>query len=109
MKKASCFTVIFLTVVLTICLFGTQGTAGEKIYQMKGEITAIESAYNTVVIEVPMGKRMFTVAGPLSSEAILKILWWVIRSRSNGEVQIKGTSLKCSKAIRQKSKTRRSS
>ena len=72
MKKASCFTVIFLTVVLTICLFGTQGTAGEKIYQMKGEITAIESAYNTVVIEVPMGKRMFTVAGPLSSEAILK-------------------------------------
>ena len=72
MKKSSCLIVIFLTVVLTMCLFGTQGTAGEKIYQMKGEITAIESAYNTVVIEVPMGKRMFTVAGPLSSEAILK-------------------------------------
>ena len=72
MKKSGYLIVIFITVVLTMCLFGTQGTAGEKIYQMKGEITAIESVYNTVVIEVPMGKRMFTVGGPLSSEAILK-------------------------------------
>jgi len=72
MKKSGCLIVVFLTVALTMCLFVTQGTAGEKIYIMKGEITAIESAYNTVVIEVPMGKRMFTVAGPLSSEAILK-------------------------------------
>lgn len=72
MKKSGYLIVIFITVVLTMCLFGSQGTAGEKIYQMKGEITAIESVHNTVVIEVPMGKRMFTVAGPLSSEAILK-------------------------------------
>ena len=72
MKKSGCLIVIFLTVAFITHMFGTQGTAGEKIYQMKGEITAIESAYNTVVIEVPMGKRMFTVAGPLSSEAILK-------------------------------------
>jgi outer membrane lipoprotein-sorting protein len=63
-KKSGYLIVIFLTVVLIMCLFGTQGTAGEKIYQMKGEITAIESVHNTVVIEVPMGKRMFTVAGP---------------------------------------------
>ena len=72
MRKTGYLIVIFITVVLTMCLFGTQGTAGEKTYQMKGEITAIESVHNTVVIEVPMGKKMFTVAGPLSSEAILK-------------------------------------
>jgi len=72
MKKSGYLIVIFITVVLTICLFGTQGTAGEKIYQMKGKITAIESVHNTVVIEVPMGKRMFTVGGLLSSEPILK-------------------------------------
>ena len=72
MKKSGCLVVVFLTVALTMCFFGTQGTAGEKIYKMGGEITAIESAYNTVVIEVRMGKRMFTVGGPLSSEAILK-------------------------------------
>ena len=30
------------------------------------------TAYNTVVIEVPVQGRLFTVAGPLSSEAILR-------------------------------------
>ncbi|MCK4391182.1 MAG: hypothetical protein KAV83_13200 [Desulfobacterales bacterium] len=72
MKKSACIIAVFLTVIFTLCLFGTQGLASEKIYQMKGEITAIEPAYNTVVIEVPMGEKMFTVGGPLSSEAILK-------------------------------------
>lgn len=72
MKKSGSVIVTFLTILLVLYLFGTQSTAGEKIYQMRGEITAIESVHNTVVIEVPMGKRMFTVAGPLSSEAVLK-------------------------------------
>ena len=46
--------------------------AAEKRYVMKGEIRAIELDYNTVVIEVPLGKKMFTVGGPLSSNAVLK-------------------------------------
>ena len=35
-------------------------------------MTAIDSVQNTMVIEVPAGKGMFTVAGPLSSETLLK-------------------------------------
>jgi hypothetical protein len=33
---------------------------------------AIDLDYKTVVIEVPLGERMFTVGGPLSSKAVLK-------------------------------------
>jgi len=46
--------------------------ASESIYQMTGDITAIELEYNTVVIEVPMVGKTFTVGGPLSWKAILK-------------------------------------
>ena len=35
-------------------------------------MTAVEGVQSTVVIDVPMGKGMFWVAGPLSSEAVLK-------------------------------------
>jgi hypothetical protein len=35
-------------------------------------MTAFESVQNTMVIEVPAGKGMFTVAGPLASEALFK-------------------------------------
>ena len=45
---------------------------GERKCLMSGEITAIDLNYKTVVIEVPLGERMFTVGGPFSSEAVLK-------------------------------------
>jgi hypothetical protein len=39
---------------------------------MVGDITALDLAYNTVVIEVPLEGRLFTVGGPLSHDAILR-------------------------------------
>ena len=46
--------------------------AGEKKYQMRGNLTAIDLGYHTVVIEVPLKGKMHTVGGPLSPKAILK-------------------------------------
>jgi hypothetical protein len=40
--------------------------------QMRGTITAIDTAANTVVVEVPQGKERFTVGGPLSPKAVVK-------------------------------------
>jgi len=70
MKKAVLFPVIFFAVALADYVLPVYGTAGEKIHHMRGEITAIEPP--TVVIEVPLEKGMFTVAGPLSEYAVLK-------------------------------------
>ncbi len=39
---------------------------------MVGLITDINSKYDTVVVEVPMGHEMFTVAGPIHEKAVLK-------------------------------------
>jgi hypothetical protein len=44
-------------------------TIGAKTYLMTGKITAIDLAYDTVVIEVPMQSKTFTVGGPLASDA----------------------------------------
>ena len=38
-------------------------------YLMTGKISAIDLAYDTVVIEVPMASKTFTVGGPLASDA----------------------------------------
>ncbi len=46
--------------------------ATPKIYKMKGKITAIDLEYNTVVVDVPIGKKTYTVAGPLAKDAVLK-------------------------------------
>ena len=43
-----------------------------KTYVMSGKVTAVDTAYNTIVIDVPMGKEIFTVAGPLSPKAVLR-------------------------------------
>jgi len=72
MKKAVLFPVIFFAVALADHVLPVCGTAGEKIHHMRGEITAIEPPYDTVVIEVPLEKGPFTVAGPLSEYAVLK-------------------------------------
>jgi hypothetical protein len=39
-----------------------------KTYLMTGKITGIDLAYDTVVIEVPMVSKTFTVGGPLASD-----------------------------------------
>jgi uncharacterized cupredoxin-like copper-binding protein len=63
-----------LVIVSFILLQGvSQATAAKnRTYQMTGKITAIDMAYQTVVIEVPMGKDSLTVGGPLSPRAVLK-------------------------------------
>jgi hypothetical protein len=38
---------------------------------LSGKITAIDMAANTVVVEVPRGKQMFTLGGPLAPKAKL--------------------------------------
>lgn len=50
-----------------------QPVADAKVYLMTGNIRVINQGHNTVVIEVPMGSQMFTVGGPLSENAVLKM------------------------------------
>jgi hypothetical protein len=65
--------VIALVFVVAVSLsFATQSVAGEELYKMTGYITAIDLEYRTVVIEVPMVGKTFTVGGPLASGAVLK-------------------------------------
>jgi hypothetical protein len=46
--------------------------AVEKRSRMTGTITAVDTSHQTVVVEVPHGRDMLTVGGPLSAEAQLK-------------------------------------
>jgi hypothetical protein len=61
--RRSVMTVLFLLV------FAGPGIAAS--YAMIGEITAIDLKFNTIVVQVPMGDRLFTVGGPLAAEARL--------------------------------------
>ena len=45
--------------------------AGEKAYLMKGKVAAVDLSFHTIVIEVPLGQKRFTVGGPLSPDAVL--------------------------------------
>lgn len=45
---------------------------GERAYAMTGKISAIDPQSHTIVINVHEGKQIFTVAGPLSPNAVLK-------------------------------------
>lgn len=57
--------------VLVICLFTAAAYAESKAYLMTGKVAGIDTAYNTVVIEVPLESQMFTVGGPLDPNAAL--------------------------------------
>jgi len=72
MKRSPYFTTLILAVIFSLYFSGAQSWAGGKKYKMTGDITAIDLTHNTVVIEVPLAGKMFTVGGPLSSKAILK-------------------------------------
>lgn len=54
--------VLTLVAVAPAIVFG-------NTYLMTGKISAINLAYDTVVIEVPMQSKSFTVGGPLASDA----------------------------------------
>jgi len=64
----------WIAVVMTVTLVTAglvSSAAAQKMYKMSGKITDVSPQHNTVVVEVPMGKEMFTVAGPLASDAKL--------------------------------------
>ena len=54
MKKSVIFVTLILTVIISISLHPAQGLAAEKVYEMVGDITAVDLVHNTVVIEVPL-------------------------------------------------------
>jgi hypothetical protein len=70
MKKSVYF--IMFALFLIFSFLTAQSLAREMIYEMRGEITAIDLAYDTVVIEVPLAGKTFTVGGPLAPDAVVK-------------------------------------
>jgi len=72
MKRSGFFIVVILSVIFSLSFSIPQSSADERLYRMVGDITAIDLDYNTVVIEVPLEGKLFTVGGPLSHDAILK-------------------------------------
>ena len=72
MKRSVWFATVVLAVTFLLCVSGGQSLAAEKVFKRAGEIAAIDLDHNTVVVEVPVGKRLFTVGGPLSPEAVLQ-------------------------------------
>jgi len=72
MKRSGYIITLALALIVCLSLYGAKSWAGERVYQMNGEVTAIDLKYNTVVVEVPMAGRMATVGGPLSPGAVLE-------------------------------------
>lgn len=52
--------------------FGVAPLAAAQTRTMVGEITHIDSRHATVVVEVPVGDELFTVAGPLTADTRLR-------------------------------------
>ena len=71
MKKSIIFITLILTMIISVSLQHSQVLAAKKVYEMVGDIAAIDLAYNTVVIEVPLERGTFTVGGSISARAVL--------------------------------------
>jgi hypothetical protein len=63
---------IMVALLLIFSLLEAQSLARERIYEMRGKISAIDLTYDTVVIEVPLIGKTFTVGGPLAHDAVLE-------------------------------------
>ena len=50
----------------------TKAEKVSEVFVMSGKVKAAEPQYNTAVVECPVGGQMFTVAGPLAPQAVLK-------------------------------------
>ncbi len=72
MKRSVWFGTVVLAVIFLLCFSPGQSLAAGKVFKRAGEIAAIDLDHNTVVVEVPVGKKLFTVGGPLSAEAVLE-------------------------------------
>ena len=73
MNKVKVVVMLLLAVLFSAALITHHAAAAEKVYQMTGKITAIDQSYGMVVIQGPMGGKTFTVGGPLSKKAVLKM------------------------------------
>lgn len=63
---------MIVTMIVTLALATAMpSSAMAKSYTMTGKISAINLSHQTVVIEVPMVSKMFTVGGPLAEDAKL--------------------------------------
>jgi hypothetical protein len=71
MRKSNLLLFALFAISVLICGSTLVSTGEEWSYGMSGKITALEPDNNTVVVEVIQGDDQFTVAGPLSSDAIL--------------------------------------
>ena len=72
MKKSSLSTILLLSIWVVFILCISDVMASNKVYLMTGKIKAIDQNFNTLVIEVPLAERVFTVGGPLDSGAVLR-------------------------------------
>ena len=77
MRKSTISLTLAAGVIVFLTSSATQTWAGKEVVKMVGEITAIDLAHRTVVVEVLVGKavvgeQLFTVGGPLSPDAELK-------------------------------------
>lgn len=73
MRKSNLLLLALLAIGMLFCISALTSAGEGWSYGMSGKITAIEPDNNTVVVEVIQGDDQFTVAGPLSSDAVLKI------------------------------------
>ena len=76
MRKSIILGIPIIALMFFLVFFAAQSSASKEVIKMVGEITAIDFINNTVVVEVPVGKtmhekRLFTVGGPLASDAEL--------------------------------------
>ena len=69
-KKRNLIKGVAMAIVLTF-LLTAPAIVFAKTYNMTGKITAIDLAYQTVVINCPVGSQIFTVGGPLAANAKL--------------------------------------
>jgi hypothetical protein len=63
-KAISAAIVFTLLLACPLIVFG-------QSYKMTGKISAVDLSNQTLVVEVPLGSQMFTVAGPLAADAKL--------------------------------------
>ena len=69
LKTIPIVVVLTLMMAFPLTVFGDAHEMNR--YKMTGKITGIDPAYKTIVIEVPLESQMFTVGGPLASDAKL--------------------------------------
>ena len=72
MEQSINLIVAYLVLILGHFLLSSLAMAADKANVDKGEITAIDIAYNTVVVEVSLGGEMYAVGGPISPRAVLR-------------------------------------